>query len=281
MGYFEDLMGQSNVSVGGSLNVQAALDFLRLLNPAEYERVKAQDPRYQAEQAAATAPPPPPPEAPPENAPPPLPPSPPEPPAYSGPTARQKLEALLPPGFDVTALPDTFTSPFVSGAQTGAKQSAQGFIANMLRRQTITPEGAEKASAALGTQDPAVTRKLADLANTMVAGERSKLRGIAKEGYAAADAPGETGEFFNAAPYQQRVQSEAARYQGDFPGAFTTGAKDIAYDVTGLPAAGGAVTNPANVSFDPYAVAGGSLRTGTEDETSKQYGQKKRTTSVF
>lgn len=266
---------------------QATADFLKIYDPMSYFFLQLGgqiDANGKVKGDVFNPEPPPPslPSPPPENAVPPPPPPPPTPPAYSGPTARQKLEALLPPGFDKTALPATFGSTNVSSAASTAKQGAQGFIANMLRRQTITPEGADKASAALGTQDPNVKQKLTDLSNQLVASEQSKLRGIVNEGYTAADKPGETGEFFNAGPYQQRVQSELAQFQKDYPGAFTTVASGVGYDTSGLQGAGGAVIGPQNAQYDPYAVeGGGSLRTGTEDETSKQYNQKKRTTSVF
>lgn len=259
---------------------QATADFLKAYDPLSYfwlvlgGQIDAQTGKVKGDVLNPEASPPPPP---PEPPPPPPPPEPP-PPGYSGPTARQKLEALLPPGFDVTSLPDTFGSSTVESTRTGAKQKAQDYIANMLRRQTVTPEGAEKASTSLGTQDPAIRQKLSDLANSMIAGERSKLRGIVNEGYAAADKPGETGEFFNATPYQQRVQSELSKFQADFPGSYGTQAGGVGYDVAGI---SGAVTSPQAIGYDPYAFTGGSIPGGNKDETASQYSQKKRSTSVF
>lgn len=266
---------------------QATADFLKSYDPMSYfylvlgGQIDAQTGKVKGDVFNPEPPSEPPPPPPPENPPPSPPEPPPPPPGYSGPTARQKLEALLPPGFDVTSLPDTFGSSAVESTRTGAKQKAQDYIANMLRRQTVTPEGAEKASTSLGTQDPAIKQKLSDLANTMITGERSKLRGIVNEGYAAADKPGETGEFFNATPYQQRVQSELSKFETDFPGSYGTQAGGVGYDVAGLPGVSGAVTSPQAIGYDPYAFTGGSIPGSNKDETASQYSQKKRSTSVF
>ena len=200
----------------------------------------------------------------------------PVPPPYAGPTGREKLEALLPPGFDTTALPATYGDPFVESSMTAGRGTANDFISNMLKRGTLTGSGETGARSALAAQDPGVRSKLSGISNTLLENERAKLRGIAGEGYTAASAPGETGESFNPDPYYGRTQSELAQFQSAFPASYTTAVGDTGglYDLNAL--AGGSVQGPKNLQIDP-GTAGGS--TGVEDTPPPT--KKKRTTSVF
>lgn len=239
-------------------------------NPTYYETVKDKDPTYQAEQKALAA----------AGPAPTSPTAAPAPPVYSGPTAEAKLQGLLPSGFENTLIPSTTGNPLIESLLGKGRGTAQSFIDNMVRRGTLTDTGKASALTALSTQDPGVRNKLTGISQTLLEGERGKLRGIANEGYGAAS--GQSGETFDPSPYYGRANTEAAQFLSAFPSSYTTAVGDTGglYDTSGLGAAGGGVTRPQNVSFDPYAVEGGKLSTGL-DESGSPPPSKKRSTSVF
>jgi hypothetical protein len=283
-GWIQDVFGDDErPPVYSAVTPTSYYEQLKVNNPALYEQQKQNDPAYiAAQQAAAQAQkdaevqaqiasaqsanvlptvPPPTPEAP------------------AGPSALEKLSAVLPSGFEQSLLPASLGTPLVEGAVTTGRGRAIDFINNMLRRGTVTGTGAESARAALGSQDPSVRGRLTDVSNALLENERAKLRGIASEGYTAAGS--QPGDVFDPGPYQGRVSTEASQFQQGFPAAFATSAGDLGslYDVSGLAGAGGAVTSPQNVQYDPYAVAGGKLTSGLEEPAPAT--AKKRTTAVF
>lgn len=198
------------------------------------------------------------------------------PPPYAGPSGAQKLEALLPPGFDASMLPSDFGAGNIESAISKGRGTAQDFISNMLKRGTLTPGGAGLAGSNLGTQETGLRSRLSGVRDAMVANERAGLRGIANEGYTAGQ--GQTGEFFDPAPYQQRVNTELGRFTSGFPDQFTSGGGTADFDLNALQSSGGGVSGSQNVALDPYAVEGGKLSAGIAEPAP---GKKKRTTSVF
>jgi hypothetical protein len=204
----------------------------------------------------------------------------PPPPAYSGPTAQAELQALLPTGFESTLIPSSAADPYISSTMAKGRGTAQDFIQNLFKRGTTSGSGRESALTALGTQDPGVKSRLTDISNALLEGERSKLRGIAGQGYSAAG--GQSGEFFDPSPWKSQADTEAAQFLQAFPASYTTAVGDTGglYDTSGLTGAAGAAKGPRNVSFDPYAVEGGKLSTGLEEGAAPPP-SKKRSTAVF
>lgn len=202
-------------------------------------------------------------------------------PTYSGPTAEAKLQGLLPAGFENTLIPGSVSSPYITSTMNTGRSAAQSLIQNMLRRGTLSDTGRASALKALSDQDPSVTTKLTGISNTLLENERAKLRGIANEGYGAA--AGQSGETFDPTPYQARANTEASGFLQGFPASFASSVGDAGalYNTAGLGEAGGAVSDPRNVSYDPYAVEGGKLATGTGEQDQGPPAQKKRSTSVF
>ncbi len=256
------------VSMGGTPNPRAGAAV-----PGYYESIRQFDPKYiamqNAEQAAAT-----------QGAVETAQASNPAPPAYSGPTAEAKLQALLPTGFENTLLPSSAGDPFVESALGKSRGSAQDFIANMIKRGTLTGAGEATGLKALEGQDAGARSKLTGLSNVLFENERAKLRGIAGEGYGAA--AGQSGETFDPAPYKTRTDTEAQDFLSGFPKSFESsvaGAGPL-YDTAGIGAISGAVTGPQNVQYDPYAQEGGKLNTGL-DTSGAGAAKKKRTTAVF
>jgi|KBSMisStandDraft_5_1062788.scaffolds.fasta_scaffold172804_2 hypothetical protein len=266
--------GQQVTSTGDSPSEQQAyFDNLRRENPAVYAKIAYLDPKAgqpldaptpdtSAQQIAAAQA------------------SNPAPPAYSGPTAEAKLQALLPTGFENTLVPSGAYGPTATSITNKARGSAQDFIANMFRRGTLSSSGRDAGLAAITAQDPGVSTKLSGIGDTLLANERAKLRGFANEGFSAAS--GQSGETFDPSPYYNRANTEAAQFLAAFPSSYTTAVGDTGglYDTSGLAAAGGGVRSPNNVSYDPYAVEGGKLSTGL-DESGSPPPSKKRSTSVF
>jgi hypothetical protein len=250
--------------------------------PALYDPIKHADPRYIAEQraaageaagaetqaqtaaAAASNPTPPPP--------------PPPPPGYSGPTAYEEISGLLPSGFEQTLLPSSFADPFIGSALGAGRGAAQDFIENLFKRGGITSTGRETGLKAIGSQEPGVRGKLTDISNLLLEQGRAGLRGIAGEGYT--EAGGQSGEFFDPTPFQQRAQTSASQFQEAFPSRYTSAVGDAgSFDTGSLAGLSGAATGPRNISLDPYAVEGGQLSTGLEEEPTPS--GKKKTTSIF
>jgi len=220
-------------------------------------------------------PPPPPPDTPPDT--------PPDqgPPPYQGPSARQKLDALLPGGFESSLVNTSMTDPFVESAFQRERKGAQDFIGNALRRGTLTESGGASALSKLGEQDTGVRGRLQSLADTLLENERGKLRGIVNPGRDLANTS--SGEFFDPTPYKQSVDQELASFTSGLGGAYgDVTPKGPLYDTNALLSGGGGVTGPQNLSYDPYAVEGGQLKTGIEDDTQDTTAaRKKPTTAVF
>jgi hypothetical protein len=186
----------------------------------------------------------------------------------------------LPAGFDTTRLPSTFDDPFVEQQFGRARGSAEGLIANMLRRGTITESGRNAGITALDTQNPNVRQKLTSIGDLMLENERGSLRGIANQGRAAT--AGQTGEFFDPTPYGQQVDTELSRFTGAFPGQYSEAAGGVGFDTAGLGASTGAASGGGRGEpFDPYAVAGGKIGGATGLDEGGTPPQKKRSTAVF
>ena len=274
MSWLSELFGGSSSTQIVPPSAEQVANYYRQVkanNPAYYETIKQSDPEWINSQAIGSTP-----TLTPEAAAPP-----PPPPSYSGPTAEAKLQGLLPSGFENTLIPGSVASPYIGSTASSARAKAQDYIQNMLRRGTLTDTGRATALQKLGEQDPGVTSKLTGISDTLLANERAKLRGIANEGYGAA--AGQSGETFDPSPYQTRANTEASQFLQGFPSSFASSVGDIGalYDTSGLGAAGGAVTSPANVSYDPYAVEGGKLTSGTGADEQRPAAQKKRSTAVF
>lgn len=215
-------------------------------------------------------PPPPPPPPPPDQ--------PPPPPPYSGPTAREEIDALLPSGFEKTAVTSSMLDPFISSAQKAQKASAQDVIARLLRRGQLTESGRLGAQSALDLQDPGVRTALSNYGEGILGSERDTLRTLANVGRTAAGS--QTGEFFDPDPYKSDVDKELASFTTGLPGKFSSGVPTGLYTTANLAGAGGGVTGPENIVYDPYAVEGGQLQSGVE-QPGPPTSSKKRTTSVF
>jgi hypothetical protein len=202
----------------------------------------------------------------------------PAPPAYSGPTAEAKLQALLPSGFENTLLPSSAANPFIESALSKSRSGAQDVITNMIKRGTLSGAGETSGLKALEGQDTGARTKLTDLSNVLFENERAKLRGIASEGYGAA--AGQSGETFDPTPYKTRTDTEAQQFLGGFPSSFESsiGGAGPLYDTSGIGAAAGGVVGPRNVQYDPYAQEGGKLTTGLDQPVTPT---KKKTTAVF
>lgn len=243
-----------------SVKTQGYYDTVKATNPTMYETIKSQDPKYIAQQQAsaadralqesiATA-------AGPDTS-----------TATPSPDASNARDVLqrLGTGFESRLLPDALTSPFVSSAISSGRSKADQFIANMLKRGTLSPVGRAGATAALDTQAGNVRSRLDELGRTLLGADRAKLTDLANR-----DA---TFEDINAAG-----QGFAGSFGSRFNAALPPG--DL-FDTSGLAAAGGAITGPQNISFDPYAQAGGTLKTGLGDTTPAPASGRKRTTAVF
>jgi hypothetical protein len=193
-------------------------------------------------------------------------------------SARPEFEALYPAGFETTTIPEDFGGSTIEANIGRGRTAAQDLIANMLKRGTVSETGGAAATSALGTQEIGLRNRLDAIRDTMVANERAKLRGIVNPGYAAAEQTAAGG--FDPGPYQGQVGAEVAAFTGGFPGAFEAAGGGGGFDLAALQAGGGSVTDPRNVSIDPYAVEGGKLSSGT-GEYSAPAPKKKRSTSVF
>jgi hypothetical protein len=254
------------VEMGGTPNPRAGGQV-----PGYYESIRQYDPKWIAMQNAA--PPAPPPDAP---APTPAP-----APVGGGPEeALQKLNAALGSGFENTYLPDTLDDPFINTALAKGRSSADSFIANMLKRGTLSGPAEAKARAALDAQTPGVTSRLGGIGSTLLGTDRTNLtnfantqRGVAQQTPAGAD--------FDPTPLVNQIAQTGQGYAGTFGDRFNAAipAGEL-YDTSGIGSLSGAVTSPKNVAYDPYAVEGGKLKSGLEDAEAPAP-KKKRTTEVF
>lgn len=186
---------------------------------------------------------------------------------------------MLPTGFEQAAVGSSLTDPLAAKARSEQRATAQDFIGRMLRRGTLDEAGRVRAQSALDLQDPIATKALGDYGNTLLAAERNKLVELANTGRTAAGS--QAGEFFDPNPYKESVDRELASFTAGLPVSYASGAPANLYSTGNLGEVAGAVTGPRNLSYDPYAVEGGNLQTGLEEESGTQKPSKRRSTSVF
>lgn len=259
-----------------SVKTQGYYDTVKATNPTMYETIKAQDPKYIAQQQAsaadralqesiATA-------AGPGT-------TTPAPDVSNSGEALRRLNETLGQGFESRLLPDALTGPFVSSAISSGRSKADEFIANMLKRGTLSPVGKAGATSALDTQAGNVRSRLDELGRTLLGADRAQLTNLANQKRQAAQADGTFDPAAAFSDINTAGQGLAGSFGSRFSAALPPG--DL-FDTSGLAAAGGAITGPQNISFDPYAQAGGTLKTGLGDTTSAPPSSgKKRTTAVF
>jgi len=241
-------------------------------NPGYYETIKASDPEWIAAQGAALSAAPgvvaasaPAPSA-----------------APSGPeVALQRLNDTLGSGFENRLLPDTLDSPFVNAAYTTQRGKADDFIANMLKRGTLTESGRAGAIGALDTQAGGIRSKLNDLGSALLTADRGRLTNLANAKRAEAQQT-PTGADYDPSGALNAINAAGVDYAGSFGNRFNASLPtgDL-FDTSGIGAASGGVTSPQNVAFDPYAQEGGKLTTGLGDNVAPAASDKKRRTSVF
>jgi hypothetical protein len=195
--------------------------------------------------------------------------------------ALMRLNEALGQGFESRFEPDTVASPFVQSALASQRGRANDFISNMLKRGTLTESGRGKAVSALDLQTPGVQSKLSDLSTALLNADRANLTNLAnvKRGQAQQTPLGT--EYDPSSAINELTQAGQG-YAGSFGGRFNAVLPpgDL-FDTSGLGVAGGGVTSPQNVSYDPYAVEGGKLTTGLGDTSTPPPSSTKRRTSVF
>jgi len=258
-----------------SAKTQGYYDAVKASNPTYYETIKSQDPRYIAERQAAqqqealanaiagAA----------------------GPAATVAPTGPQvalkQLNDALGSGFESRLLPDTLDDSFVNTALTSGRGKADEFIQNMLKRGTLTESGRGSAIKALDTQAGGVQSKLNALSSALLQGDRANLTNLANAKREAAQGT-PVGTEFDPTPYVNEINAAGQGYAGSFGNRFNASLPpgDL-FDTSGLASAGGAVTRPQNISFDPYAQEGGTLSTGLDDQGAPAPAEKKRRTTVF
>jgi len=240
-------------------------------NPAYYETIKANDPDYIAsQQAAAYAAPAAAAAAAPVSV------------APTGPeVALKQLNDTLGSGFESRYLPDTLDDPFINTALTSGRSKADEFIQNMLKRGVLNESGRGNAVKALDTQTGGITSKLNALGSALISSDRANLTNLANQKRAQAQGT-PVGTEFDPTPLVNEIASTGQGYAGSFGTRFNASLPpgDL-YDTSGIGAASGAVTGPQNVSYDPYAVEGGQLSTGLDDQAPAVPAEKKRRTTVF
>lgn len=244
---------------------------VKVNNPGYYEQIKENDPEWiSGQQAAAAAPTPAP-----TPAPAPAPPS-------GGPAeALRKLNEAYGSDFESRYLPDTLDDPFISTALSGGRSKADEFISNMVKRGTLSDSGRAKAVAALDAQTPGVTSRLSNIGGGLLGTDRANLTNLANVQRGQASQTPEGSEF-DPTPLVSQLASTGQGYAGSFGDRFRAAIPEGSlYDTSGIGELSGAVTGPQNISYDPYAVEGGKLKSGVSDDTEAPPPKKKRTTEVF
>lgn len=253
---------------------QAYFDYIRQVNPAEYEQQKYNDPKWVAEQQAQSLQ-----EASAGSTPTTV--APVAAPQVDLPQPLNQLNALLGSDFASRYLPDTLDDPFVSSAVGAQRGKADQFIQNMLKRGTLTEAGRGGATKVLDDQTAGVTSKLNQLSSALLGADRNRLTDFAntKRNEVAGIPPSAS---FDPTPYVNQVAQTGQGYASTFGSRFneTLPAGDL-FDTSGIAGAGGGVSSPQNVLFDPYAQEGGQLKTGLEDQGESVASDRKRRTTVF
>jgi hypothetical protein len=204
----------------------------------------------------------------------------PPPPAYAGPGALQQLNDALGSGFESRYEPDTVASPFEASALTSGRSKADDFISNMLKRGTLTESGRAGATSALDLQTPGIQTKLQNIGSGILSSDRSNLTNVANN--LRGSVGGTSGEGFDPTPLVNQIASTGAAQSGTFGDRFNASLPpgDL-FDTSGIASAGGGVSAPENIQFDPYSQEGGKLNTGLDDSSSVLPSGGRRRTSVF
>ena len=195
--------------------------------------------------------------------------------------ALQRLNEALGSDFETRYEPDTVASPFVQNALSSSRSKADDFIANMLKRGVLSETGRAGAAKTLDTQSSGVSSKLGGLSAALLAGDRANLTNRANEARTAAQGIRDDQAYDPSSVLGDLAtlgQSQASTFGSRYNAALPPG--DL-FDTSGIAGAGGGVTSPQNVLYDPYAVEGGKLSTGLGDTTTAPAADKKRRTSVF
>lgn len=247
---------------------QQYFDQIKVVNPTYYNQVlKFSDPKWKAEQQAASVTG-----------------------AASGPAvaapvggsalALQSLNDSLGSGFESRYLPDSVDDSAVASTVSGQRDKANAYIANMLKRGTLTEAGRGTAVKALDTQTPNVRSRIQQLSDTILAGGRNQLTDIANTGRQTAAGTPE-GSVFDPSGVLGQLSNTSSAFSSGYGSKLASSlpAGVDYFDTSGIGASG--VTRPNNVSVDPYAVEGGNLNTGLDDDSASSSPKKQRRTTVF
>ena len=89
------------------------------------------------------------------------------------------IDALYSPNFETTKLPTSIDQPYVDNIYADQRGQADNIIQNMLKRGVLTSAGVSGAESDLDRQAPGIKTQLQQLADSVIAGGQSKLKGIA------------------------------------------------------------------------------------------------------
>jgi len=164
---------------------------------------------------------------------------------------------------------------------TGGSQGANIRVLNNSYGGSGFSQAEFDAIKALDTQAGGVQSKLNALSSALLQGDRANLTNLANAKREAAQGT-PVGTEFDPTPYVNEINAAGQGYAGSFGNRFNASLPpgDL-FDTSGLASAGGAVTRPQNISFDPYAQEGGTLSTGLDDQGAPAPAEKKRRTTVF
>jgi len=200
-------------------------------------------------------------------------------------SAMQQLNSLFAPEFQNTALPNSLTDPLEQQVYGEQRGKADDYIKNLLKRGVITDTGYASAAKNLDEQGARVRTSLDDISNTLLSAERDKLAGIADRGRGVASALN-VGDTFDINPYAGAYNTEIGSFQSSLPDRFKGSITGDLFDTKTLAALAGGAQGAGNQPFDPNALAGVDVPSGTEtsSDPNDPFNLKKkdeRTSTVF
>lgn len=165
------------------------------------------------------------------------------------------VDQLYSPNFETTKLPTSIDQPYVDNIYADQRGQADNIIQNMLKRGVLTNAGAAGASSDLDRQAPGVKTQLQQLADSVIAGGQSKLKGIANTAQTSAGTL-KLGQQFDPSSYSKQTDDAFNNFIGNLSNSIKAKVPGNLFQTNGLAAIGGASQGAGNTAYDPTAASG-------------------------
>lgn len=176
------------------------------------------------------------------------------------------IDQAYAPNFETSKLPFNLDQPYVASVVGDQRAQADNIIQNMLKRGVLTSTGVAGAESDLDRQAPAIKGQVQQLADSVISGGQSKLKGIADQARQSAGTL-KLGQSFDPSTYTTQTDDAFNQFINGLSDSIKAKVPGNLFQTNGLAAIGGAAQGAGNTAYNPSVAAGIAPQDNTNTNT--------------